>query len=162
MSKKITVAVGLSGGVDSSVAAFLLQKQGYQVIAYYMKNWDGAPGTGCPVISSITGADYALVVTEPTVSGVHDLERILQVIIHFGIKSGIVVNKYDLNKDMTKRIEDLAVKYNSEFIGVIPYNKEMTEAQMRRLSVVEYNPDSPLSKSIREIWEKIKNKVYKT
>jgi len=157
---KLGIAEENSGRLVTLVRdkAFLLAQKNNKFEAIM----DGAPGTGCPVISSITGADYALAVTEPTVSGVHDLERVLQVIIHFGIKSGIVVNKYDLNKDMTKRIEDLAVKYNSEFIGVIPYNKEMTEAQMRRLSVVEYNPDSPLSKSIREIWEKIKNKVYKT
>ncbi len=115
---------------------------------------DGAPGTGCPVISSITGADYALAVTEPTVSGVHDLERVLQVIDHFKIKSGIVVNKYDLNKGLTQKIKELAKQYNSEFIGVIPYGKEVTEAQMQKLSVVEYT-DTPLTKSIKDIWEKI-------
>ncbi|MCK4904701.1 4Fe-4S binding protein [bacterium] len=121
---------------------------------------DGAPGTGCPVISSITGADYALAVTEPTVSGVHDLERVLHVINHFGVKSGIVVNKYDLNEELTQKIRELAGKYNSQFLGVIPYSKEITEAQMRKLSVVEYT-DSPLTESIKGIWEKI-DKVFRT
>ncbi len=120
---------------------------------------DGAPGTGCPVISSITGADYALAVTEPTVSGVHDLERVLQVIEHFGVKSGIVVNKYDLNEELTQKIRELAGKYNSEFIGVIPYSKEVTEAQMQKLSVVEYT-DTPLTESIKEIWKKI-DKIFR-
>jgi len=115
---------------------------------------DGAPGTGCPVIASISGADYALAVTEPTVSGVHDLERIFQVIKHFGIKSGVVVNKYDLNKELTQKIKKLAEEYNSEFLGAIPYGKEVTEAQMKKLSVVEYT-DTPLTESIKEIWEKI-------
>jgi len=115
---------------------------------------DGAPGTGCPVISSITGAYYALAVTEPTVSGVHDLERILQVIKHFGIKSGVVINKYDLNEELTQKIKDLAKEYNSEFVGKIPYGKEVTEAQMKKLSVVEYT-NTPLTESIKEIWEKI-------
>lgn len=119
---------------------------------------DGAPGTGCPVISSITGADYALAVTEPTVSGAHDLERILQVINHFGVKSGVVVNKYDLNEEWTQKIRELAGKYNSEFIGVIPYGKEVTEAQMQKLSVVEYT-DTSLTESIREIWEKM-DKIF--
>lgn len=116
---------------------------------------DGAPGTGCPVISSITGADYALAVTEPTVSGVHDLERVLKVINHFGVKSGVVVNKSDLNEECTFEIKKLASKYNSEFIGTVPYGKEVTEAQMRKLSVVEYI-DTPLTKNIKSIWEKVK------
>jgi MinD superfamily P-loop ATPase len=118
---------------------------------------DGAPGTGCPVISSISGAYYALAVTEPTVSGIHDLERVLQVIKHFGVKSGVVVNKYDLNEDITEKIKKMAEKYNSEFLGTIPYGKEVTEAQMRKLSVVEYNK-SPLTESIKEIWIKIERK----
>ena len=115
---------------------------------------DGAPGTGCPVISSISGAHYALAVTEPTVSGVHDLERILKVIKHFGVKSGVVVNKYDLNEDLTESVKEITKEYNSEFLGTIPYGKEVTEAQMRELSVVEYT-DSPLTDSIKEIWKKI-------
>jgi len=119
---------------------------------------DGAPGTGCPVISSITGADYALAVTEPTVSGIHDLERILQVIGHFGVKSGVVVNKYDLNEEITQKIRELAKQYNSEFIGVIPYGKEVTMAQMRKLSVVEYI-NTPLTDSIKEIWGKVKKVI---
>jgi MinD superfamily P-loop ATPase len=121
---------------------------------------DGAPGTGCPVIASISGAAYALAVTEPTVSGVHDLERIFQVINHFGVKSGVVVNKYDLNQELTERIKDIAKEYNSEFLGTIPYGKEVTEAQMKKLSVVEYT-NSPLTDSIKEIWGKI-GKIFLT
>ncbi|MBN1522043.1 MAG: ATP-binding protein, partial [Candidatus Aureabacteria bacterium] len=115
---------------------------------------DGAPGTGCPVISSLSGVDYALAVTEPTVSGAHDLERILKVINHFGVRSGVVVNKFDLNEEMTQNIKELAGRYHSEFIGIIPYGKEITEAQMQKLSVVEYT-DTPLTESIKEIWKKI-------
>jgi MinD superfamily P-loop ATPase len=118
---------------------------------------DGAPGTGCPVISSISGAHYALAVTEPTVSGVHDLDRVLQVIKHFGVKSGVVVNKYDLNEELTGEIRSLAKKYNSEFLGVIPYGKEVTKAQMRKLSVVEYT-NSPLTDSIKEIWRRVEER----
>ena len=119
---------------------------------------DGAPGTGCPVISSISGAYFALAVTEPTVSGIHDLERVLQVIKHFGVKSGVVVNKYDLNKDLTQKIVRMAEKYDSDFLGTIPYGKDVTEAQMKKLSVVEYT-SSPLTESIKEIWRKIKQEL---
>jgi MinD superfamily P-loop ATPase len=115
---------------------------------------DGAPGTGCPVISSISGAHYALTVTEPTVSGAHDLERVLQVVNHFRVKSGVVVNKYDLNEDLTQKIKEIAEKHHSDFLGTIPYGKEVTEAQMRKLSVVKYT-NSPLTESIKKIWLKI-------
>ena len=76
------------------------------------------------VIASLTGATYALVVTEPTVSGIHDLHRILKVTSHFGIPSGIVVNKYDLNMNMTEKIKFLSQDYNAEFVGIIPYDKK--------------------------------------
>jgi MinD superfamily P-loop ATPase len=116
---------------------------------------DGSPGTGCPVIASITGADYALIVTEPTVSGIHDMERVLSVIQFFRVKSGVVVNKYDLNEEMTEKIKRLADEFQCDFLGKIPYDKSVTEAQIKKLSVVEYT-DSPLTESIKEIWNKVK------
>jgi MinD superfamily P-loop ATPase len=82
---------------------------------------------------------------------------VLQVIKHFGVKSGVIVNKYDLNEELTESIKTLADKYNSEFLGAIPYGKEVTEAQMKKLSVVEY-ADSPLTDSIKEIWGEVKEK----
>jgi MinD superfamily P-loop ATPase len=115
---------------------------------------DGSPGTGCPVIASLSGADYAMIVTEPTVSGIHDMKRILDVTGHFGVRSGIVVNKYDLNKDMTEKIEQMSGEYGVEFLGVVPYDKKVTEAQMKKLSVVEY-ADCPVSESIKSIWERV-------
>ncbi|MGD8537443.1 MAG: P-loop NTPase [Candidatus Aminicenantes bacterium] len=116
---------------------------------------DGSPGTGCPVIASLTGADYALAVTEPTVSGIHDLDRILKVTQHFGIPSGIVVNKHDLNLEMTDKIKQLAKDYNAEFIGMIPYDNEVTDAQMEALSLVEYTQSST-TEVIKNIWERVK------
>jgi len=115
---------------------------------------DGSPGTGCPVIASLTGADYAMVVTEPTVSGVHDMRRILDVAKHFGIPAGIVVNKHDLNADMTGRIEKLSREYGVEFLGKVPYDRKVTEAQMKRLSVVEF-ASGPVTDSIKKIWQKV-------
>jgi MinD superfamily P-loop ATPase len=120
---------------------------------------DGSPGTGCPVIASITGTDYALVVTEPTVSGVHDLRRILDVIRFFDIKSGIIVNKYDLNPEKSAEIKKIADRYGADFSGEIPYDTSFTEAQTRGVSVVEYE-DSPLTAEIARIWEKIRRNVF--
>ncbi|MBN1797642.1 MAG: P-loop NTPase [Spirochaetales bacterium] len=120
---------------------------------------DGSPGTGCPVIASITGTDYALVVTEPTVSGIHDLKRILDVIRFFKIKAGVIVNKYDLNPDKSKEIREITERSAAVFLGEIPYDNAVTEAQMRGVSVIEYE-DSPLTKIIAGIWEKVKQSVF--
>jgi MinD superfamily P-loop ATPase len=115
---------------------------------------DGAPGTGCPVIASLTGVDYALVVTEPTVSGIHDLRRILDVTRHFGVKSGVVVNKYDLNLEITEQIKSLAGEYEFNFLGVIPYDKNVTLAQMKKQSLIEYGQGKAL-KNIEQIWDSV-------
>ena len=119
---------------------------------------DGAPGTGCPVIASVTGADYALIITEPTVSGIHDMKRILDVTRHFSVKSGVVVNKHDLNLDMTEGIKSLAKDFGVEFLGIIPYDKKVTEAQTKKLSLVEYINNST-TESIKNIWERAFQKI---
>jgi len=119
---------------------------------------DGSPGTGCPVIASLTGATYALVVTEPTVSGIHDMKRILEVTKYFGTPSGVVVNKYDLNMKMTDKIKLLCKDCSIKFIGVVPYDKKITEAQIKEQTVVEYTQGS-ITKSIKEIWQKVKSLI---
>ncbi len=121
---------------------------------------DGAPGTGCPVIASITGSDFALVVTEPTVSGIHDMERVLDVADHFGINSGIVVNKSDLNKDMTQKIKDIADDRGIDVLGEIPYDNVFTEAQMEKKTVIEFS-DEETSMAIKDIWAKVRKDILK-
>ena len=115
---------------------------------------DGSPGTGCPVIASITGVDYALVVTEPTVSGIHDFKRVLDVIRFFQVPSGVIVNKSDLNEDKAEEIRAIARENGSDFLGMIPYDKSVTEAQMQGISVVEHT-DGELTQKIQSTWEKI-------
>ncbi len=120
---------------------------------------DGSPGTGCPVIASITGADYALIVTEPTVSGVHDLRRILDVVRFFNIRSGVVVNKSDLNPEKTREIQRIAKENGSDDLGTIPYDRQVTEAQVQGLSVVEYRKDG-ITKTIRSLWQSIRDLCF--
>jgi len=115
---------------------------------------DGSPGTGCPVIASLTGAAYALIVTEPTVSGVHDLNRILDLTRHFGVASGVVINKADLNREKAEEIIKMAEEYRAEVVGEIPYDRVVTDAQMEGLSVVEYS-QGEVTKSIENIWTKV-------
>jgi len=114
---------------------------------------DGPPGIGCPVIASITGATQVLVVTEPTVSGEHDLERVLALTRHFGIPTSVCVNKWDINPEMTCRIEKKAGKSNALVVGRIRYDKSVTEAQLQTRAVVE--TDSPCASDIMNIWNKL-------
>jgi MinD superfamily P-loop ATPase len=111
---------------------------------------DGPPGIGCPVIASLTGASQVLVVTEPTVSGEHDLERVLSLTRHFSIPASICVNKWDLNTEMTERIENSARQAGAAIAGRIRYDSAVTLAQMQELAVVEL--DAPCVGDIKQVW----------
>jgi MinD superfamily P-loop ATPase len=115
---------------------------------------DGPPGIGCPVIASVTGASLALVVTEPTVSGEHDLERVLSLTRHFGMPAALCVNKWDLNPEMTDRIEDKARRTGARISGRIRYDRAVTRAQMQERAVVEL--DAPAAADIRGLWESLR------
>ncbi len=118
--------------------------------------YDGSPGIGCPVIASLTGVDYVLIVTEPTVAGIHDLERVLDLVKHFKLKAGVVVNKSDLNPTQISGIFKLTEKYGQDILGEIPYDRNITEAQIEGLTLPEYAPKSPAAKKMAELWDKIK------
>ncbi|NLX99974.1 MAG: 4Fe-4S dicluster domain-containing protein [Rhodopirellula sp.] len=116
---------------------------------------DGSPGIGCPVIASITGADLALVVTEPTPSGLHDLNRVVKLTRHFGIPAWVAVNKCDLNLSLCEEIEGRAAEQGLSVAGRIRYDSTVTEAQIRALSVVEHRPESAAAEDIRQIWTRL-------
>jgi len=111
---------------------------------------DGAPGIGCPVIASITGADAVLVVTEPTLSGAHDMERALELAGHFGVKAMLAVNRYDINEEIAAQICEYAAGRGIPVAGMIRYDSDVTRAQMKGLSVVEYS-DGPAAADIRRL-----------
>jgi len=112
---------------------------------------DGPPGIGCPVIASITGTSQVLVVTEPTVSGEHDLARVLTLARHFGVPTAVCVNKWDINPAMTKRIEQASTAAGARVVGRIRYDRAFTAAQIRGEAVVE--SASPAADDIRAIWK---------
>lgn len=114
---------------------------------------DGPPGIGCPVIASLTGASQVLVVTEPTVSGEHDLERVLSLTRHFSIPASICVNKWDLNPEMTERIEVSARQAGATIAGRIRYDRAVTLAQMQEQAVVEL--EAPCVEDIKQIWNNL-------
>lgn len=116
---------------------------------------DGPPGIGCPVISASTGADAALLVVEPTVSGAHDLERILGTTDHFGVPSLAVLNKADLNPTRADEIAAFCAGQEVEVVGRIPYDTIVTEAMVQGRPVTEY-VDGPVTEAIQRIWERVK------
>jgi MinD superfamily P-loop ATPase len=111
---------------------------------------DGPPGIGCPVIASVTGSSQVLVVTEPTVSGEHDLERVLSLTRHFGIPTAVCVNKWDLNPAMTKQIEEGACRSGARIVGRIRYEPGVTRAQIQGLALVE--TEAPGAQDMEQIW----------
>ena len=118
---------------------------------------DGPPGIGCPVIASLTGATLVLAVTEPTVSGEHDLERVLSLTKHFNIPTAVCVNKWDLNPEMTERVEDKARRAGAKIAGRIRYDRSVTLAQMQKQAVVEL--ESPASEDIRQLWDAVRDEM---
>ncbi|MBN1859803.1 ATP-binding protein [Candidatus Bipolaricaulota bacterium] len=112
---------------------------------------DGAPGIGCPVIASISGADAAVLVTEPTVSGRHDLDRILGVLRHFKVPAFLVINKADLCIEMSKALEDHARESSVRLLGRIPYDRLVPQHLLKRRSPVD-DPDSPAGLAMRTVF----------
>ena len=115
---------------------------------------DGPPGIGCPVISSISGVDLVLIVTEPTLSAIHDLERILGVAHHFKIPAVVCINKYDINMDNTEKIEHYCKINNIDVVGKLPYDTIVTEAMIHEKNVVEYS-EGDFSNMIIDMWNDI-------
>jgi MinD superfamily P-loop ATPase len=114
---------------------------------------DGAPGIGCPVVSSLSGADYVILVTEPSASGLHDLMRLVEVLKKFRLKAGCIINKADLHPDKAIEIEDFCKAYEIDILGKLPYDKAFTEAMIQGKTIIETN------KSIRILLEEIWNNI---
>jgi len=115
---------------------------------------DGSPGIGCPVIASVTGVDLVLVVTEPTLSGLHDLRRVAGLTKHFGITTLVCINKYDLNPDIASKIETQALQAGLELAGKVRYDRAVTDAQVKKLSVVEYSSNG-IAGEVQATWAKV-------
>jgi len=115
---------------------------------------DGPPGIGCPVIASLTGVNTAVIVTEPTLSGIHDMNRVIEVASHFNIDTKVVVNKYDLNIDNTKNIKATCESKNIEIAGQIPFSRQVSESIVKGVPIVEYMQND-VSEEITSIWQKV-------
>jgi len=115
---------------------------------------DGPPGIGCPVIASLSGVDLALIVTEPTISGIHDMERIADVAVHFSIPTKVVVNKYDINLDNCKSIGEICRKRNIEVLAHLPFSEKFVQSMVRGIPVVEFCSNG-IAKAIADLWRAV-------
>ena len=120
---------------------------------------DGPPGIGCPVIAAAAGAHMALIVTEPSVAGIHDLRRALQTTSHFRIPTLVVINKADIYPEGTAQIEAVCVDLGVELIGSIPFDPAVTEAMINGEPVTFYRPESPASESLCAIWATVASRL---
>ena len=115
---------------------------------------DGPPGIGCPVIAAIGGASGVLVVTEPTVSSKHDMERVVQLAAHFNVPAMVCVNKFDINLDQTQAIERFAKEKNVSVLGRIPFDPIFTKSMIQGQTIFEYSMESEAGQAVKQIWEK--------
>ena len=137
--------------VVRNMARNIAEKEDYPYVII-----DGPPGIGCPVTSAITGVDAVLIVTEPTMSGIHDMERVLSVARHFNTRPFVLINKYDLNEEMAEKIEEYCREEDVPLVGKIAFDREITDAMVQGNSVVQYNPEGRTAREIRSAWEKVK------
>lgn len=153
---RLGFAQGNSGKLVSLLrrqARLLAEKMGLDLIIV-----DGPPGIGCPVIASITGAGYILIVTEPSMSAIHDMKRMLQLTNHFRIPTGICINKSDINSMLTSQIEEFAEKQKVKVLGRIPFDPAVTAAQLAGTTIVDHNASGG-SRSVRLLWSNLSEEL---
>ncbi len=120
---------------------------------------DGPPGIGCPVTASLTGVNLILAITEPTLSGIHDLERVLKLAEHFKIPSMVCINKFDINLENTQRIASYCTKNGSRVIGQIPYEPKVVEALVNRKTIMDY-PCNGVQDIVLNMWKDLENTLF--
>ena len=146
---------------NSGKLVALVRKKAKELAEKNKADWviiDGAPGIGCPVIASLSGIDCAIVVTEPTISGLHDADRVIRVARHFSVPVKLIINKYDLNPDMTMEIEKYCVDNNIQALGRIGFDKSIVDAMVNARTIIEHK-ESIAKEEITAIWSKIEKEL---
>lgn len=147
---ELQVGSGTSGRLVSEVRTNLISAVKKEELIIL----GGSPGIGCPVIASVTGANMVLVVAEPTLSGIHDMKRIVETARHFGTKIAVCINKCDISVENTESIEEFCRQNGIPVVGVIPFDTAVIQAANSGKTVVD-NPDSRAGKVIRNVWQKV-------
>ena len=118
---------------------------------------DGPPGIGCPVISAITGVDHVIIVTEPSVSGLHDLKRTIEITSKFNLKSWVIINKSDINSNISELIKTYCKNTRIDILAELPFDSQMVEAMVQCKSIIEWLPDSTISQKLIHAFNRITN-----
>jgi MinD superfamily P-loop ATPase len=146
-----------AGGENSGKLVTLSRKEAREVAqnaGSQLIITDGPPGIGCPVIASLADANHVVVVTEPTVSGIHDLQRVAKLTVHFRVPASIIINKYDINEEKAAEIDEFAKSHDLEVLGKVAYDPIVTAAQLEGKSIVEYC-SAGISDTLRDIWGRV-------
>jgi len=151
----------LGAGEENSGKLVTLVRHEARIIAEERKlDWiivDGPPGIGCPVISSVTGASAVLIVTEPTVSGIHDMKRVAELAAHFRVPAAVCINKWDINAEAAEEIALFCQRQGIPLAGRIPYDREVARALVQRRILVEHDPTGRASGEIKLIWDRVRS-----
>ncbi|MEN8233157.1 MAG: ATP-binding protein [Thermodesulfobacteriota bacterium] len=150
------------GEENSGKLVSLVKKQARELAEKRSKRWilvDGPPGIGCPVIASMSGADFVLLVTEPTLSGFHDLNRVADLAKHFNVRTGVCINKWDLQPDYCNEIEQVCRNKDISVLARIPFDTSVVESIVHGQPLLKYSPDAPATSAIRELWEGLQKMV---
>jgi MinD superfamily P-loop ATPase len=153
---KMGIGEGNSGRIVDKVRKLAEAKAEAAQLNYVII--DGPPGIGCPVIASITGVDAVVIIIEPTLSGIHDLERVLGITAHFGIQAMVCINKYDLNEANTQSITDFCKEEGVAVVGVIPFDPIAPKSIVEQKTIFEM-PENAIAQAITTIWQNIKKEL---
>lgn len=156
---RLGIAQENSGKLVALVRQQARQKAGEKRAEYIIS--DGPPGIGCPVISSLARADVALLVTEPTLSGMHDLERVLGICCYFGVDSLVCINKYDINDNNTRQIETFCTEQGIKVAAKIPFDDTVTRAIVKGSPIILDYADSGVSREVEQLWQRVINHLSK-
>lgn len=151
---RLMAGEGNSGKLVTEVrklAAILAERAGLSKVLI-----DGSPGVGCPVIATVTGIKLGVVVTEPTLSGIHDMERVVQLLGKFQVKPLVVINKYDLNLENTTNIEQYCKTNGIEVLGKIAFDSVMTKSMVALQTLPEFAPDHEITRQLYEMWDRVR------
>ncbi len=120
---------------------------------------DGSPGIGCPVIATVAGLRMGIVVTEPTLSGIHDMKRVLELMKRFNVRSAVIINKFDINEENTKDIERYCLENGIEILGRVPFDRVMTDSMVEGKTVSEYAPEHRITEILKDMWKRTREIV---
>jgi MinD superfamily P-loop ATPase len=120
---------------------------------------DGPPGIGCPVIASLTGTDMVLMVIEPSLSGLHDAKRMFELVKSFNLPAFAVINKYDINLEITLKTEQFLKENDIKLLGKLPFETGLVESMIHEKAITEFDPENVISKELSSVWQKITNAV---